>query len=311
MNKERFQAAINYIGDDLIAEAADYKPKASKKAKPKGVIKFAGALACAAAVLAGAVGFRSWALSKFGGVSISNTPNDSISAIIDEVLKSGTESEVDHTADEIYQFPKDGESSPGVRYSPVYGVDIPYFENRCNADNVIWYSYELANTYGSKGNMTWEDDAFKYGFHPGSVKMSALLYNLITEEYDEDPIFAVRIYFDSDSYADELSSWKYKGFTYDDVTEMLKKAGNDEISAEELNGILDYIEYDYYLVQLQRFHDKYFKEHGLDIYPLDKGATIKGYKWFYCFMTAQEIASLTCLQTEAFYLDLPYKPENQ
>lgn len=310
MNKERFQAALNYIGDDLIAEAADYKPKArsSIKAKPKGVIKIAGAFVCAAAVLAGAVGLRSWYNTKFGGVSIVNTPNDSISAIIDEINKSKNESDISFVIDKIDQITKDSESSPGKRFSPVYGKGDPTLDFWKDFDSVIWYTSDVAHEAGNKTDSDSED-AFSRDVKPGSVKTSALLYNLITTDYDSAPIFAVRVWFDPCINEAEMDAWKYKGLTIQEIREMMYDL-HDEKTASELSELLDDAEYDYYLVQMQRFYEKDFEPQNLDIYPIEKGSTIKGYKWFYCFMRAQQVAALTCKSDEAFYLDLAFKNTN-
>lgn len=308
MNKERFQSALNYIGDDLIAEAADYRPKAAGS-KPGLFVKYGKAFACTAAVLAAAVGFKIWADIKFGGVSLENTANDNISSIIDEVSKSTNKSDIDSIMDNIDQIMKDGESSPGKRFSPVYGKGDPTFENWCDFDNVTWYSYDFANKFGNKDNMTVDDDAFNMNFKFGSAKMSAILYNAITAEYDAEPIFAVRVYFSTKSYTEDMDSWKYKGMTIREISKKTYDPYNAE-SADKLYELLDDAEYDYYLVQMQRIYENDFEPRNLEIYPIEKGSTIKGYNWFYCFMRAQQIASLKCKFDEAFYLDLSVKPTN-
>lgn len=297
MNKERLQSALNYIGDDLIAEAADYRPKAAR-VKPGSVIKFAGAFACAAAVLAGAVWLKLWYDTKFDGVSISNTPNDNISAIISAIIPANA-----------------GDSSPGTRFSPVYGKGDPTLDDMKKFSSVIWYDEGKALIDDKKdSDSVKSDDEFSRDVKPGTVEMSELLYELITKDFDNSPLFAVRVY-DCCQKEYEIDHWRYKGRTIQEIKTESQVAAvevdpADKGTANELAALLDDAYYDYYLVQMQRFYDDIFKPLNREIYPIEKGSTIKGYNWFYCFMTAQEIAALACGPDEAFFLDLAYKNTN-
>lgn len=303
---------MNYIDDDLIAEAADCKPRShnSKGAKPAYIKYFAGA---AAVVLAGAVAFRFWAESRFsGGVSIKNPANsgDNISKIVDDINKTKTESAVSMTESDIDKILNgDGESSPGIRYAP---SDSGAFDEWKNYDIVIWHNssvtQEMINKLGRKDLN--DDIAFVNDFKPGEVKMSEVLYNLITTEYDVSPIYAVRVWFAPHSKTkeemDKVDAWKYKGITIGE----LAVRGYDQdgrIISENCSELLEKAYYDYYLAKMQTIYENDFKPNGLEIFPIELWSTIKGYDYFYCFMTAGQIAALTCNPDEAFYLDLAYK----
>lgn len=294
MNMERFQAALNYIGDDLIAEAADCKPKASIRAKPGSVIGyFAGT---AAVVLAGVIGLKLWTDIKFSSVDLKNpsVPDDNISAIVSEMNPANS-----------------GGSSPGIRFSPVYGKGDPTLDEWLNFDNVIWDSSDIVNEAKQRLNNEGlkSDGEFSGEVKSGSVKMSAVLYNLITMELNRSSIFAVRVRFDSCIDEEEMDAWRYKGMTIREIKNKMSLAAADpgNHGVEELFELLDDAEYDYYLVQMQRFYENTFKPRDLEIYPIGKGSTIKGYNWFYCFMSAEMAAALTCKPDEAFFLDVADK----
>lgn len=287
MNRERFQAALNYIGDDLIAEAADCKP--SRNAKPKPVIKYAAAAVCTAAAIVGAFALRSWLDFKADNAAFlqnSEGQKDIYSIIISALSPINSE-----------------DSSSGIRFSPNYEKGDPTLEEWRGFHNVIWNTDDGANKDELKSGGIVSDSEKSADVEPGSVKISDKLYKLAA--MNPHAVYAVRVSFEPCRSEAEMNAWKYRGVTIEQIKEVLNSEGEAPIADDKKNyliKLLDIACYDYYLVKMQEFYET-FKSQNLEIYPIEQGSA-DDYSWFYCFIGGDSLNEFVCKSDEAFVFDL-------
>lgn len=293
MNNYKLCCALNYIGDDLICEAAECRSQ--KEHKTNYIWKCAAAAACVAAI---------------GGMAyyVDNIPNfDSVAPPVDERTSNSAD-----IHDNIPPVDSSENSRTVSSDSTTPNLSSFTFEEWLHNPDVIWGGEEV------KGNIASESIPL------GTVKISPTLSDLMKNGEDSD-VFAVMVDFSPCINEVEMDNWEYNGDTILSLREELGKlftdtgesytyvdgidgtehtethrSSNPEDSDKiaNLRTRIETVTSAYYDMKVREFKDS-FERNGLGIYKTDKGGFAAEH-YFYTFASKSRLEDFDCKESEAF-----------
>ncbi len=293
MNNYKLFCALNYIGDDLICEAAEYR--SSKKAQIAYIRKCTTAAACVAAIAGAAYCLNN--NSRLDRVAPSVDTRASNSAEISDIIPLVDNAENSHTVSNDNTSPR---------------LSSLTLEEWLRNPDVIWGGEEV------KGDIVSDPIPL------GTVKISPRLSDLMEEGEDSD-VFAVMVDFSPCINRVEMDNWEYNGdtlsslrdeldklftdtgksYTYVDGIDGTEHTGTHRSSDPEdsdkianLRARIETIRSAYYDMKAREFKDS-FERNGLGIYRTDKGRFAAEH-YFYTFASRSDLEDFECKGSEAF-----------
>ncbi len=307
MKNDRLDRALNFLDDDLISEAADYKPR--KKAKPVRIIKYSAAAACLFAVIGGAFAVKAALRHNNDNVASLVNPADStdfISSVISSLESTTPSSDsVPQNSEQTFSTSTESNTSPSTTDTDNI-PENPTISEMLNDPDIVW------DKDATKGNP--EDDILKLG----ETKITNRLSNLMNE--NPGAVFAVKVNFENCLNVIERDNWKYYSSDYGECTigELRNKymelgnrlkmddglSADDELKLAPLRETLWDALYTYYADKFVSFMDT-FNVNDIGIYPVTEPALMgkDGYSYFICFATAEQLGNFKCKENEAFIFD--------
>ncbi len=290
MNTEsRLMHTVGFIGDDLISEAAEYRPAAKKTNKAR-ILRFTAA-GCAAAAMASV--FTIFAVRSMNNVTSDNSP-----------VVSGNIS---------------GSASAGTNVLPS-GSDTSSrtLEEWLNDPAVVWSGEPL------KG----DSDGFGESVPLGTTIISEKWLSELSESPD-GTIYAVMVDFMSCIDSDEMESWELDGDTigalkaehsgyfydtgktmpvsyikdgewYTEYQPIYSSKPEDADKIAELEMRIEEMTSAYYGMKIESFRDS-FSANGLGVYDLSFDDGLHDNRCFYTFATKEQLENFKCKENEAFF----------
>lgn len=289
MNESRLINAVGFIGDDLISEAAEYRPAAKK---PVGIriagITTAGCAAAAAIIAVFAVG------------SMNNVKSDNRPVVSGELSNS---------------------ASIGTNDLPSEsGNSARTLADWLNDPAVVWSEDPLKGGFDS--------DGFGESVPLGTTMISEKWLSELSESPD-GTVYAVTVDFMSCIDEAEMESWELDGDTigalkaeqsgyffdtgetmpvsyikdgewYTEYQPVYSSKPEDADRIAELEQRIEAMITAYYGMKIESFRDS-FSANGLGVFdqPIDDG--ISDNRRFYTFATREQLENFKCKENEAFY----------
>lgn len=290
MNTEsRLMYTIGFIGDDLISEAAEYRPAAKKTNKAR-ILRFTAA-GCAAAAMASV--FTVFAVRSMNNVTSDKSPV--VSGNIPNSASVGTNvasSGSDHSARALEEW--------------------------LNDPAVVWSGEPL------KGDF----DGFGESVPLGMAMISEKWLPELSESPNET-VYAVMVDFMSCIDNTELESWEHNGDTvaslkselngyffdtgktmpvsyikdgewYTEYIPVYNSNPEDADKIAELEMRIEEITSVYYGMKIESFRDS-FSANGLGVYDLPFDDGLHDNRCFYTFATREQLENFKCKANEAFF----------
>lgn len=278
MKSERFERALNYLDDDLISEAADYKPKL--KAKPFPIFKYSAAAACLAAVFGGVFALKA-AVTNDRTASLANP--ESTDSFIDILPSSGSNAS-SSSISSGYIFPANlpewiddpdvvWDDSDGVKEFP---ADLP-------KHNGITYSNGLVN-------YLWK--------YPDSVFAVKVSFELDKDERENWKFAGTAIA----EYRNEIKAAELEPPASEENT---GSNSEHQSKVDLLKEKLQLAIYDYYYSKCLGFVET-FQANNVEfcVITSPEATGTEDYNYFLCFMTAEQLTGFTAKQTETLMFDI-------
>lgn len=290
MNTEsRLINAVGSIGDDLIGEAAEYRPAAKKTNKAR-ILRFTAA-GCAAAAMA--LVFTVFAVGSMNNVTSDNSPV--VSGNISGSASSGTNvlpSGSEYSARTLEEWLND----PAVVWSgePLKG-DSDGFGERVPLGTAIISEKWLSELNESPNGtvyavmvdfMSCIDDTEMESWEHNGDTIGALKAELSGYFYDTGRTIPASYIKDGEWYTEYIP-------VYDSDPEDADKIADLEMRIEEMSSA-------YYGMKIESFRGS-FSENGLGIYDLPFDDGLHDNRCFYTFASREQLENFKCKDNEAFF----------
>lgn len=293
MNNYKLCCALNYIGDDLICEAAEYH--SPKKPQIAYIRKCTAAAACVAAI---------------AGTAYCLTNNPGLDSVAPPVDASSSNSAEIYDSIPPVDIAENSHTASSDNTSPCLSSFT--LEEWLRNPDVIWGGEEV------KGNITSDSIPL------GTVRISPRLFDLMEKGKDSD-VFAVMVDFSPCINKAEMDNWEYNGdtlsslreeldelftdrgesYTYVDGIDGTEHTGTHRFSnpedshkIENLRARIKTIRSAYYNMKAREFKDS-FEINGLGLYRTDKGGFAAEH-YFYTFASRSHLEEFECKESEAF-----------